>query len=214
MNSVNNVIVENIIKEIWMAILLISDNNHNSIIEKSVTKIKMLLDKGGYQYKHYEIANKKLNHCIGCFSCWLKTPGICIFNDIASEIAKDYVKSDVAIFISNIRYGTYSVPIRRVLDRQIPNILPFFEKVNNEIHHSSRYNNYPEFVVVGCGEDISDFEIETFKSLADANAINFKKEKAFVYVCRAVRDIDETVQSLENHFSQWGITRNEKNLLC
>ena len=33
------------------------------------------------EVERLELRNMKVNYCIGCFGCWLKTPGKCITKD-------------------------------------------------------------------------------------------------------------------------------------
>lgn len=181
-----------------MNILLISDIIHTSALGKNIEQRLMgsLIEKKS-KYTHYSLYKEDLKSCIGCFNCWLKTPGICAFDDVGKKIARDYMQSDIVIFISPIKYGCYGVAIRRVMDRLLPNLLPFFKKINNEVHHAPRYNKYPQIVVLGYGEYISDFEVETFKSLSDANAINLMKGEARTYVCRVSEDVDKIIDSLK-----------------
>ena len=60
--------------------MMISDQNDHSTLG---LKIKpALLDwvkKSSYQYIAYDIEQEELHHCIGCFNCWIKSPGICVF---------------------------------------------------------------------------------------------------------------------------------------
>lgn len=185
-----------------MRILMIVDETNKSPMGINVSKKLLSLFKDmGNKVIYYDMKKEKLNHCIGCFKCWIQTPGICTFNDAGRRIAKDFVQSDIVIFISPVKYGCYSAAIRRVMDRLLPDILPFFRNVNDELHHTPRYEKYPDFIIVGYGEEIPEFEIDTFKSLADANAINFMKDRAKTYVCRFEKDLDRIINSLERYLS-------------
>ena len=44
------------------------------------------------------------NNCIGCFSCWIKHPKNCIFNDEFSNITDSLKSSDELVIISKCRY--------------------------------------------------------------------------------------------------------------
>ncbi len=179
-----------------MKILLISDNFTNEVFNSCLTYVKRELNTEQHEFEHINVDKEDLNYCIGCFSCWVKTPGVCIFKDLGAKIIKKYIHSDIAIFMTELNYGSYSVAIKRVLDRLIPISCPTFKKVNDEVHHEARYDKYPEFVVIGCDEKPSVQEINTIKSLADANAINYQKDGATTYICSKESDIKQIVDSL------------------
>jgi multimeric flavodoxin WrbA len=37
-----------------------------------------VLEAGGAQVETFALRDMKLAHCLGCFDCWLKTPGVCV----------------------------------------------------------------------------------------------------------------------------------------
>ena len=76
-------------------------------------------------------------YCIGCFSCWINTPTKCILNDNFQYLKE----SNELIIINECRYGCYSTPIKRVLERFIGYVLPYFTIRNKEVHHQSGYDN-------------------------------------------------------------------------
>ncbi len=93
-------------------------------------------------------AGKRIARCKGCFGCWLKTPGECVMHDGSEHIGALMEKSkDVWIF-SQILYGGFSIEVKRVLDRCIPGVLPFFAWRHKRMHHRARYENRPAFHIV------------------------------------------------------------------
>jgi len=183
-----------------MKILVINDSQNEDKFGKKIREKTVKMLKGEkVEFKGYNLSIDNLHHCIGCFNCWFKTPGICVFDDVSRSICEDFVKSDIVLYVGPIKYGCYSPVIKRVFDRQIPNVLPFFEEVHGEMNHSPRYDKYPELVTLGYSEDISDEEEETFSSLVTANGINFQKGGAKAYVCKNDIDIDEYISKFQNY---------------
>ena len=45
----------------------------------------------------------RIKHCIGCFGCWVKTPGICVIKDGYGDLGKLYAECDELIVKSAIR---------------------------------------------------------------------------------------------------------------
>lgn len=147
-----------------------------------------------------KVFSKEMNNihpCMGCFNCWIKTPGKCVINDDYTEIPKYIVQNNIYVTISNIRYGCYSPYIKNFIDRSIGVLLPFFRRVNGEIHHSIRYDKTPRLVYIGYGNDISDEEKETFKDLVHGNAINFGRDKYDVFFAENIESLKAILLSLK-----------------
>lgn len=173
-----------------MNILIISDCKDKEALGKSlIEKVKKVIQEKKVNLIHHEVGQNNYKPCLGCFNCWVKTPGVCIINDGISKITDDFMKSDAVIVLTPLKYGCYSSSIKRILDRIIPNILPFFKTVNNEVHHAPRYKKYPQLIMIGYGEDITDEEGKTFKDLTNANAINMQISSALAYVCKEVEEL-------------------------
>lgn len=116
-------------------------------------------------------ANDCKNSCIGCFSCWVKHPKVCIYKDEYSNITESLKDSDELIIISKCRYGCYSENVKRVLERCIGYVLPYFTIRNKHIHHASRYKNQLKLTAYFYG-DIADEDRLCLNDLVKANSIN------------------------------------------
>lgn len=124
--------------------------------------------------KHHVIYNDgNLHHCVGCFGCWIKTPGQCVIKDDYSNMGHLLSRCDELIIISKCTYGGYSPFIKNLLDRGISYVSPYFLIRNGEMHHKRRYDNVISISVYFYGEDITQFEKETANSLVNANAVNY-----------------------------------------
>lgn len=116
--------------------------------------------------------NGTIHHCIGCFGCWIKTPGVCVLKDDYRNMGELLSKCSELIIISKCLYGSYSPFIRNIFDRSIPYLLPYFVSKNKETHHKKRYKNKITLSVHFYGTDINDAEKKTAKALVKANGIN------------------------------------------
>lgn len=116
---------------------------------------------------------EKMGSCIGCFGCWLKTPGICVESDDGRRIAEAVVHSDTLILLTPVTFGGYSSEIKNAQDRWIPLILPDFGVFHGEIHHQPRYRRYPRWIGIGLQAQPDDEQAHTFKTLVGRNALNF-----------------------------------------
>ena len=116
---------------------------------------------------------RTIQHCIGCFGCWVKSPGECVLKDGYDNMGELLSRSEKVTIISQCFYGCYSPFVKNVLDRSIPWLLPFFKIRNNETHHKRRYQNNMQLAVHFYGENITTEERETAKKLVKANCVNF-----------------------------------------
>lgn len=111
--------------------------------------------------------------CIGCFGCWIKTPGSCVLPDSYQEMGKLLSRTSELILISRCCYGGYSPYVKNVLDRSIGYLQPFFRIIDGEMHHVMRHGNRMAITTHFYGDAITKLEEETADRLAKANAVNF-----------------------------------------
>ena len=68
----------------------------------------------------------ELKPCLGCFGCWIRTPGTCVIpGDEGMSFVESMYRVDLVILAGETPYGSFSVPIKTILDRAIPLLLPF-----------------------------------------------------------------------------------------
>lgn len=114
-----------------------------------------------------------IHHCIGCFGCWVKTPGKCVLHDGYEGTGIDMGKCTEMILISRCCYGSVSPFVKTVQDRAISYVQGDFIIRNGEMHHKRRYNNVITLSAHLYGENITDIEKETARKLLQANADNY-----------------------------------------
>ena len=129
-----------------------------------------------------------IHHCIGCFGCWIKTPGACVIRDEYGDMGEILSKCDEIVIISKCYYGGFSPFVKAVMDRSIPYGHPYFTFRNGEMHHRRRYDNHFTLKVWFYGEGITEQEKQTAEKLIQANAINMD---CSVQKLTFVRDIAE-----------------------
>lgn len=99
------------------------------------------------------LAGKKIGHCIGCFTCWTKTPGKCVLKDDMEGLLKSYMASDIVIMASPLYVDHVTGIMKDFMDRSIPLVCPQFEMGDaGQTRHAARYGKYPAIVwVSNCG---------------------------------------------------------------
>ena len=130
------------------------------------------LSAKGWELDIIDLAEARLTNCIGCFECWVKTPGQCRFGDFGRELAGKVIHSDLFLIVSRIRFGSYSSDVQRAWERMLPLLSPLFEKVDGETHHVHRYDRYPSIAALGVLDGADGKSEEIFRKRVKRNSIN------------------------------------------
>ena len=147
-----------------MKALLISDMEYPSKTYQSLKNlISKFLNNKGFGTEWLEIDTDDLTFCMGCFGCWIKKPGECVINDRMGQINRSIMNSDVVFYLNPITFGQFSPNIKNIIDRNIPNMLPFFEtRPNGSTMHPARYDTYPRQIIIGYGDRVSAEDKQLF----------------------------------------------------
>ena len=130
------------------------------------------LNQRGWDINSLILREFNIAPCQGCFDCWVKTPGVCRIDDFSRELTGEMVHSDLIIHFTPITFGGYSSELKKAVDRFIPVLLPFFQKIDGEIHHKFRYKTRPSIIVIGYLEEPNPEYERTFRSLINRNSFN------------------------------------------
>jgi len=142
------------------------------------------LMKNGHEADVMVLRNEKIASCLGCFGCWLKTPGVCVINDAGSDLPRRVIQSDFVFLLTPVTFGMYSSELKKALDRfPCPVLLPFFKRINGEIHHAPRYDKYPSLVAIGVLQNPDEESEKIFATLVSRNGTNLhtKATSSIVY---------------------------------
>lgn len=120
---------------------------------------------------HMRAADGKYAPCQGCFGCWTKHPAECFMKDRLQQVCRLIGQADELVIVTRNLYGGYSTPIKNVLDRSIGTSTPFSTYRGGQMHHTLRYGKHDLWKVIVYG-DITEAERETFRYVAERNAIN------------------------------------------
>lgn len=134
-----------------------------------------------------------ISNCIGCFGCWIKTPGSCVIRDKYGDMGEHLSKCKEFIIISKCYYGGFSPFIKNVLDRSISYVHPYFTIRNGEMHHRRRYKNKIEMKVLFYGENITDKEKKTAEKLVKGNAMNFNCKDYSISFFKSIMELEGKV---------------------
>ncbi len=158
-----------------------SNNNESTkIFDLMLEELKKL----NWDVASIVLEDKNIAYCTGCFGCWVQTPGECVIKDYEENIVKEMVHSDLIIYLTPIMFGGYSSILKKALDRQIGRVLPYFTKIDGEVHHSKRYEKQQSLLSIGLLDKHDAEKEEIFKILVARNAINMWApfQRAIIYL--------------------------------
>ncbi len=122
----------------------------------------------------------KINPCTGCFSCWVKHPGRCIYSDDMETLYPKLAQADFVILATPLYVDGMAGTLKNLLDRCLPLAEPFFEVREGMCRHPLREGvkeNGKLVLISNCGF----WEIEHFDPLVQhvkAICKNFKRKFA------------------------------------
>ncbi len=124
------------------------------------------LNSQGLTAEEIAIGREDLDFCMGCFGCWIKSPGECVIRDMVADINRKYVGSDVVVYLCPVVFGQFSANMKNALDRWIPNILPFFKRrPDGSTIHPTRYDNNPRQIMIAYAEDLQQEDGKLFTDI-------------------------------------------------
>ena len=171
----------------------------NQKFDDYLNNLVKLLELSDNSVVHFKLKEMKIRHCRGCFGCWLKTPGQCIYKDDSHAICREVINSDFVLFAAPLVMGFPSAVLKITMDKLIPLLLPYIELVDNkECHHKKRYDKeYPLIGLLIETEDDTDGEdIEIVSDIFSRFAIDFKTSSRFVM------QIDIPLQEVSNEINR------------
>jgi multimeric flavodoxin WrbA len=143
-----------------MKTLLINGNPQGgaAAFNDALGQLAETLGSSGHQVVPLELRKLEIAQCVGCFTCWLKTPGLCIFKDGQEQVLRQYLAADLVVFASPLIMGSTSALLKRCCDRLIPILLPYIDVSSGECRHYLRYGTAPRLGVLYAPEPDSDAE--------------------------------------------------------
>lgn len=153
-----------------------SKNDHE--YERKYQRLKQFLASQPIKVHYYEVNSLQLSPCIGCFDCWVKTPGQCVHKDGFQDVLFHIINADLLLVVCPVYEGFIPAKLKMCFDRMIPLLHPYLELVNKEVHHRKRYSQYPN---LGMIVDLADTKNEEYAILyqwARRVVLNLRSELA------------------------------------
>jgi multimeric flavodoxin WrbA len=131
------------------AVILDGASSGDEEFSPILSVLSQVLRADGARVETFALCEMKLAHCLGCFGCWVKTPGVCVEADAGRQIAKAVIQSGVAVFFTPVTFGGYSPELKKMVDRLVQIASPYFQMDHGEVHHPPRYAHRPRLIMVG-----------------------------------------------------------------
>ncbi|GFZ33211.1 flavodoxin [Clostridium zeae] len=179
-----------------MKVLIICDKDIKTDYSEALEKqlFELFLHKG-FEIRIIQVGKQELKSCIGCFGCWIKTPGKCVIKDLIGEINRNYISSDTVIYLTPVIFGQYSSNIKNVIDRSQPYVLPFFKKINGTTKHPLRYEKNPKEIIIAYNDEIIEEEKNTFLDLINKH----ERQHRDIYFSLSKESNKEIVEKIKEY---------------
>jgi len=131
-----------------------------------------------------DISKLNIRGCSGCYSCWEKTPGKCVFNDDMAEILPKIIEADVIIWSFPL-YGCYFPgQMKCFMDRMLPLSTPYMDKEAEAGGHPARYDlsKMREAYISTCGFWTAEGNYDLFIKLFGRTGVEVNHREFCVFV--------------------------------
>ncbi|HBE77282.1 MAG TPA: flavodoxin family protein [Firmicutes bacterium] len=158
-----------------MKTTIITDKDYQTeLFQKLQERLVAFFKDKNFEIEAINVGRDDLAYCMGCFGCWVKKPGECVIDDLMTKINRDYMNSDIVIYLSPIIFGQFSANIKNAIDRSLPNTsLPFFiTRPDGSTIHPPRYDKYPQPIIIGYGEQLDTEDRQLFIDITEKHRKN------------------------------------------
>ena len=152
----------------------------NHVFDDYLKRLSDVLLSYNHSVTTLHLREMDIRQCIGCWGCWVKTPGVCIVKDDSYDVCREYINSDLVVFTSPVIMGYTSALLKKAQEKLLPLVLPYFEMVQNEVHHLARYDKYPLMgLLLEKSKDTDEEDIKIISDIYRRDAINVKTSFCF-----------------------------------
>jgi len=98
--------------------------------------------EAGAEVEYIKLKDHNIKECTGCYTCWTKTPGRCIFQDDMTMFRKKYCEADLVVFESPLYIFNVTGIMKTFMDRLLPIMKPYMLLDENE--YTLHPDRFPE----------------------------------------------------------------------
>ena len=160
-----------------MKIIILNGNPVKDDFDEYLSNLNNSLIKKDNDSEIITLRDIEIKQCMGCFGCWVKMPGECLFEDDTKDMRKKIINSDFVLYTSPLKMGFISSSLKKALDKHIPLVMPYFSVRNGEIHHMRRYDKYPKVgVLIKNDDEVNNENLEITKKIFEKVAVDMVSE--------------------------------------
>jgi multimeric flavodoxin WrbA/putative sterol carrier protein len=106
------------------------------------------------------LKEKEFHSCVGCYTCWAKTPGTCVFKDDMPEILEKVKGCDILVYATPLYNYNMTSLLKAFQERLLPLLDPHLIKMGEIYRHPQRYKMNRKMVLIStCGfPEVSHFD--------------------------------------------------------
>ena len=106
------------------------------------------------------LKEREIHSCIGCYTCWAKTPGVCIFKDDMPELLEKVKGCDIVVYATPLYNYNMTSLLKAFQERLLPLLDPHLIKMGEIYRHPQRYKMNRKMVLIStCGfPEVSHFD--------------------------------------------------------
>ncbi len=164
-----------------MKITVLNGNPNRSTFDTYLQDIQHILETSGHSVTRFDLRDQSLRYCIGCWGCWVRTPGQCSNGD-ATCLAMDraVINADFVLWAAPLKMGFPSSLLKMAFDKHLPLIHPYMVVDHVEAHHRKRYAQSPRIGLLLEKEATTDAgDLQIVSNICCRTAFNFKTRLEF-----------------------------------
>ncbi len=186
-----------------MKITVLNGNPALSSFDEYLTQLKSSLESKGHNVTQLDLRTMPLRYCVGCWGCWVKTPGECVSRDASLAMDRAIINADFVVWAAPLKMGFPSALLKMAQDKHLPLIHPYMVVDHGEAHHLKRYARYPRVgLLVEKETNTDEHDLQIVTDICCRTALNCKTRLEFSLTTEtpvaeiAARIASRTVRSL------------------
>jgi multimeric flavodoxin WrbA/putative sterol carrier protein len=106
------------------------------------------------------LKEREIHSCVGCYTCWAKTPGVCVFKDDMPELLEKVKGCDILVYATPLYNFNMTALTKAFQERLLPLLDPHLIKTGETYRHPQRYAVDRKMVILStCGfPEVSHFD--------------------------------------------------------